>query len=236
MTSLVTGRPAQRAVRVAGVGYLLSTIIPLLSTFLIYDKLLVPEDAAATAQNVLSHPLLFRVGLASDLLGSANVLVLALALFALLEPVDRRLALFGLLLRLGDVVLMSVSVLAGLTALLLLSGAGASTAFTVPQVQALAATLLHLRSETSVLFFFVGSGAAIPCYLFWKSGYLPRAWAAFGIGSFLILLAYAFVDLLFPAFAGLAAVQGVCFTPSCVFELGTGAWLLLKGLRTPAVA
>lgn len=235
MTSPATSPSRVTAVRVAGVGYLLSPIIPLLSTFLVYFKLIVPGDDAATANNLVAHELLFRVGLASDLVMAANVLMLSLALYVLLEAVSRRLALFALLLRLGDTLLVGVAVLSGLLALLLLSS-GASAALDAGQRQALAGLLLHVRSENAVMFLFVGSGAAISCFLFFESRLIPRALAAFGIVSFVLLPVYSFVSILAPGYAARPSIQGSCYAPSCLFEVVVGGWLLIKGAATPAAS
>jgi hypothetical protein len=52
-------------------------------------------DAAATAHNILAHERQFRVGLAGELIMLNFDVVLALALYALLKPVNEILALLG---------------------------------------------------------------------------------------------------------------------------------------------
>lgn len=220
----------------AGVGYLLSPILPLLSTFLVYFKLIVPDDPAATAHNILSNQLLFRVGIVSDLLMAANVLILYMALYVLLRTVNERLALFALILRLGDTMLVCVAALGSLLGLELLSGGAAAKAFEANQLQALAALLFQVRSVNALLFLFVGTGAALSCYLFLESKLIPRGLAVFGIVSFVLLPVFSFVSILAPTAAAMPAVQGIFYTPSVLFEFTVGLWLLIKGAARPTAS
>src|SRR5438309_4271371 len=70
-------------------------------------------------------------------------------------------------------------------------------------------------------------------YLWFKSRYIPRALAAWGIFSSLLV---AIVTLAITVFPGLAAVViPVYFVPIFIFEVGLGLWLLAKGIRSPIV-
>ena len=53
--------------------------------------LVVRDDAAATIHNIAAHELLFRFGMASDLIAGLGCLLSALALYELLKGVDRKL-------------------------------------------------------------------------------------------------------------------------------------------------
>jgi hypothetical protein len=74
---------------------------------------------------------------------------------------------------------------------------------------------------------FLCLGTLVFCYLLFRSRYVPRALAAYGIVSFAILLVGALVRLLAPGYAEAALLS---YAPGILFELGIGAWLLLQGV------
>jgi hypothetical protein len=207
------------AVVVAGVGYLLSVTIPVLSAYFIFSKLVVPGDVVATAGNVQANELLFRIGIVSDLFMYVTNLVLSVALYALLKTTNETVATGALLTRLGDVVLGGVAATCSVMGLLLLNGEAPSTELAAEQQRAIAGLLFEVRSLVSIAFLFVGLGATLFCYLLFKSRAVPRALAAFGIVSYSLILACAFVSIVSPDFASL----------SCLFEVAMGLWLLIKG-------
>lgn len=85
--------------RVAGCLYLLlgfSVIRPLY----IARALIVRNDAITTANNIAAHELLFRFGIAADLLTGISCILVALALYWVLKGVNQNLAV--LMVILGD--------------------------------------------------------------------------------------------------------------------------------------
>ena len=67
-------------------------------------------------------------------------------------------------------------------------------------------------------------------YLWFKSGYIPRALSAFGLisSAWCVLCALAF--LVFPNF-NYTVNDWLFDTPMGLFEMATGFWILFKGLR-----
>ena len=67
-------------------------------------------------------------------------------------------------------------------------------------------------------------------YLWFKSSYIPRALAGFGVVSSAWCVLCAFVFLIFPNFN--KTVNDYWFdSPMGLFELALSFWLLFKGLR-----
>src|ERR1700751_5334226 len=98
--ALPTIEPAQQtAARVAGFAYLITFATVVYVNFGIHDRLIV-ENNAETARNVLAHERLFRIGIAGDLIYCAGVVVLLTALYVILKPVNRGLALLAAFWRL----------------------------------------------------------------------------------------------------------------------------------------
>src|SRR5262245_58234994 len=89
----------RRAARIAGVTGLLAVVIVVFGNYVLLSPLIVPRDAAETARNIIAHQTQVRLALVCFLLYSANVVVLLAALYVILKPVNRILALVGALFR-----------------------------------------------------------------------------------------------------------------------------------------
>jgi len=76
--------------RFAGLLYVLISIVGFFGIGYVPGKIIVQGDAAATANNIAAHETLFRLGIASELVGQAGFIFVALALYHLLKGVNRR--------------------------------------------------------------------------------------------------------------------------------------------------
>ena len=151
-TTLRTLEPAQQtAAKVAGFAYLITFATVVYVNFGIHDRLLV-ENNAETARNILAHEQLFRIGIVGDLIYCAGVVVLLTALYIILKPVSRGLALLAAFWRLVWVLMWLVMTLNLFDALRLLSGADYSQALGAERVQALASLYLGTRFD----YYYVG--------------------------------------------------------------------------------
>jgi hypothetical protein len=92
------------------------------SQVFVLGRILVPGDAAATANNILASEGLFRVGIAVDVITFVSDVVRAWAFYELLKSVDKSLALLGAFLRIADGTILAVTTFNGLITLRLLSG------------------------------------------------------------------------------------------------------------------
>src|SRR6516165_7170122 len=83
--------------RVAGFLYLLlgfSVFRPIYIT----GALIVRDDAATTVRNIAAHESLFRFGIVTDVLAGISCIIVALALYRVLQRVDRSLAVLMVIL------------------------------------------------------------------------------------------------------------------------------------------
>src|SRR5713226_4269802 len=80
MTTSTIDELQRKAARVAGFFYLLTFAIVVAVNFGINERLMVAGDPAQTARNILAHERLFRIGIASNLVYEAGLLVLLSAL------------------------------------------------------------------------------------------------------------------------------------------------------------
>ena len=130
--------------RMAGVSYLLGALTSVLGQMVVLDMLVVSGGATATAANVLSHELLFRLGFVSSLMTVPLHIVWAVLFYGLFKPVNRivpRLAVFVMLVA---CTMWALSSLLYLAPLLILQGKTSLSAFAPEQLQALAFVFLRL--------------------------------------------------------------------------------------------
>src|SRR5712692_7409090 len=214
----------RKAARVVGLAYLLA-IPPALF-----------GEAAASAQNLTAHERLFRLGTASNLAAFALDVVLITALYVVLKPVNRNLALLAAFWGLIETAIFVVTLLNDLEVLRLLSGADYLRVFEPDRLQALArASMSAHGAGYGVGLVFAGLRSTLFCYLWFKSRYIPRALAGWGMFASFLMGACAFSFIIFPELAKVIPV-GIYGGPIFFFELTMGSWLLLRGLRPSGAA
>src|SRR6266478_3598996 len=186
------------AAKVAGWSGLLTFAIVVFGNFVLLNPLTVPGNAAATAQNIVAHETQFRLTVVCFLTYSLGVVVLLSALYVILKPLNPGLALVGALSRLVFALLWLLSTLNMLSALRLLSNANYLQVFGPDRLQALAK--LHLGANFDDYYVglpFFGLAATICAYLWFKSNYIPRGLALFGVISSAWCVICVFVFLSF---------------------------------------
>src|SRR5262249_2291966 len=85
--------PTDKAARIAGGVYLSMVITAPFSLIYVPNKLIVRDDATATAADILGHETLFRLSICGGLAGHVIFICLAIALYRLLSNVNRTWAL-----------------------------------------------------------------------------------------------------------------------------------------------
>ena len=222
---------AQRnAAKVSGFALLFSMVIVVFANYGLLNPLLVRGNAAETARNIMAHETQFRVTVVCFLAYSASVVVLLAAIYVILRPVNRGLALVGALFRLVFALLWLLSTLNLLGALRLLGNAAYLQVFEPDRLQTLARVYIAATFDDYYVGLpFFGLAATVCAWLWLKSNYIPRWLALFGVISSAFCVFCAFVYLIFPGFA--KPVNPYWFdSPMALFELVVGLWLLFKGL------
>jgi hypothetical protein len=186
--------------------------------------------------NIMAHEMQARMALICFLLYSANVVVLLAALYVILRPVDRTLALIGALFRLVFAVLWLLATLNLLSSLRMLRTAPYLQVFQPDHLQALARLQIAANFDDYYVGLpFFGLAATICAYLWLRSGYIPKTLAVFGVISSAWCVVCAFIFLVFPNFN--KVVNDYWFdSPMALFELVVSLWLLFKGLQSPRIA
>ena len=228
--------PSQRtAARIVGLAYLLALPLGIFAELGVLGRL-VANDAAETARNIVAHERLFRLGIASNVGVFALDVILIAALYVTLKPVHRSLALLALLWRMIETTTLVGTTLNDFTVLRLLSGAGYLHALEPDRLQALARLSLSAHGAGyQVGLVFSGLGGAVFCWLWFRSGYIPRVLAAWGVFASALMGACAFTFIAFPEVEKVVTFVYYA-TPIIIFELATGLWLTIRGIRLPRAA
>lgn len=214
--------------RIAGATYLVTMLLGIFSVSGVESGLIVPGNAVMSAHNIRANEVLFRIGLASEVVLYALVVLLAVSLYIVLRTVDRNLALLALSWRLGEAIIgAGATVVSGLVPLLLITGdVGGGSA----RWQELAGVLLGVRGAgLDIVLIFIGLGGTVFCYLFFRSRYVPRILAGWGILTYVSMLVISLASLLTPGLP--EAVKMGFYAPGGVFEMLFGLWLLVKGVN-----
>ena len=219
----------KKTARMAGFLYLIYLVIQISSNVLGWSRLIVFGDAATTAKNIMASAWQFRIGFVGDLVAAVLFLVTAWALYVLLKPVNKNLALLFLLLNLGGVAVQCLSDLHLFAALLLSSGADYLRVFQADQLQALAMLFLYLRQNGFMIAqIFFGAWLFPLGYLVFKSGFLPRI-----LGIVLMIHCVFWLMTFLQSFLlpGFGAITYVSWPLGFIAEFGLTLWLLIMGAK-----
>ncbi len=219
----------RRLTKVAGSLYLTIFVVYPLST-MARASLVVPGDAAATADNIRAQETLFRWGMAGEASIVLVEIVLAAVLYALLRPVSRSMSLAASLARVAEAVVMAAGCLVtSVFTLVAVSDSGYLGAFDADQRDGLALFFQEANDHIVLIWgFFFALSLLLTGWLVHRSGFLPRV-----IGILLALagagyLVQSFGTFLAPGMTDVwATVVLVLAIPG---ELVFALWLLAKGV------
>lgn len=153
---------------------------------------------------------LYRFGLCIELLGSVEVVFLAMGLYVALKSVNSDLALLALFFRIIEA-----------------SGAFLMVnAFDAGPHEPVASA-----SGTNIAAIFFSVGSTIFFYLFWKSKYIPRFLSILGL---LASVMVTFVSTGALVWSNCAKTLQAGWLPIALAELLVGLWLLFKGVAKSA--
>jgi hypothetical protein len=231
MTTDKIDNSQRTAAKVAGIAGVLMFAIVVFGNFVLLNPLIVPRNAVDTARNILAHQTQFRAALTCFISYDIGAIVLATALYVILGPINRGLALAGAFFRVVFATLWLIAPLNSLAALRLLGDAPYLKIFEPDRLQALARVqLAGSFDDYYVGLPFFGLAATLCAWLWLKSKYIPRGLSIFGVIGSAWCVFCAFVYLIFPNFNKIVNDWWFDF-PMAVFELIVSVWLLFKGLN-----
>ena len=221
----MTTKEIKKTARIAGILYLIEFPLGIFGILYVPSILIVPGDAATTANNIMASESLFRLSIVSGLILQIINTLLVLVLYKLLKSVNKNHALLMVIFFLVGVPIAMLNELNHFAALQLLSGADYLTVFTADQLQALVPLFLDLHEHgINIAGIFWGLWLFPMGYLVFKSGYIPRI-----LGVLLIIGGFGYlIDCVtFFLIPNFAAISLFTFWGEVLLPL----WLLIKGVN-----
>ena len=232
MTMPTVERSPQTCARVAGVLYLAIILLGLFGETIVRGSLVVDGDPAATAARIAASPMLWRAGIAGDLLMQVLDVPHTVILYLLLRPVSESLALLAAFLNMVQTAVLALNKLSLVVPLFLQDNAAYLHAFQPAQREVLAYLAIKAHGfGFAIGLVFFGFTCLILGHLIYRAGYFPKALgvlmqlagASYLVNSFALLLAPALAQTLFPAI----------LVPAFVGEMALCLWLIVKGVDLP---
>lgn len=218
----------KKIARIVGILTLLIVIFAPFSMIYVPTTLVIPDDATATANNIVVSQGLFRAGMVSDSIVFLIEIVLTVLLYVLVKPVNKTLSLAAAFSRLAMTIVQGINLLNHFFVLLLLGGAGYLRVFTLDQIHALVVMFLNAHESVVLIWgLFFSLHLLVFGYLVYQSGYLPKF-----LGILLVIVSFcyliqAFGNMLFPQYKALfTSIGSLAF-----LEIAFPLWLLIKGVN-----
>ena len=224
-TERITETSPRLKARISGVFYLLTIVTGVFAQMFVSGRLVVDGDAAATANNILTHRILFQMGFAVYLIEMACNIAITALFYDLLKPAGRSVSLLAAFLGFAGCVIKTFSRLFFITPLFVLGGAPYLSVFSADQLQALALLFLKVNDRgAAIALVFFGFYALLTGYLIIRSTFLPRILGVLGIFGGLGWLSFLYPPLGYRLFPYIAAF-GLLGAASLVL------WLLVFGVN-----
>ncbi|HYU24509.1 MAG TPA: DUF4386 domain-containing protein [Thermoanaerobaculia bacterium] len=218
--------------RQAGVLYLLFAIVAVVDEFL-FPRFTVAGDAAATARNIMAGELTYRIRLLAGFVTLLLSIAVVVSLYNLFKEVDRKQSLWMLVLMLTGVAVSLANMILRFAPLIFLNDTGSLSAFSKPQLEALALTALRLNgSGVTLVTIFWGLWLFPFGALVIKSRYFPRV---LGILLFIAGAGYVVSSVTAIALPAYRHAVTQVMMPLYFGELPIIFWLAIKGAKAPEV-
>lgn len=213
-----------RLARIGGAMYLATIASALFGEAYVRGSLLDGSSASQSAANLIASNFLYRLGLATDLLTFVGVAVLVWALFLLLREIDEHLAVLALVFRTIELGVHFSAIAFGMVGMSLLGGGEYTAGLTQPQLHSMVGMVLRGQmAGLGIGFIPLGLGSAVFALLLFRSRYVPKTLAAWGVFASILLAGYSFGVVLSPDTSDYFFVG---MLPMFIYEVSLGFWLL----------
>ncbi|HET7479504.1 MAG TPA: DUF4386 domain-containing protein [Rubrobacteraceae bacterium] len=213
------------AAAVAGLGLLVMAVLAFAS-FAVFGNLVATGDAAKTARNIVDHELLFRATICGFLIVAVLDVVVAWALYVLLRPAGRSIALLAAWFRVVYAALFAAALSNLFVAARLPTDADSLESFGAGRLNAQVLMYVNAFDDGyhAALAIF-GLHLLVLGYLVFKSGYIPRV-----LGILVMIASFGY---LIDGFGGSlsAGYNANLIQFTFIGEVLLMVWLLWKGVR-----
>jgi hypothetical protein len=210
--------------RILAALYLFVIIAGIIAQAVIADGLVVGNDAARTAANIVANKSLYRLAFTIFMLEMVAQVMVSVLFYDLLKPVNRSVARLSAIMGLTASGIKTLARVFYYAPLILLGGASYLSAFQPAQLEALSLAFIKINNQTAAIaIIFFGFEVSLRGWLLYNSGFLPRWLGVLTAISGIGWLAYLWPPLGSQAFVALAlfAIAGV---------IATSGWLFIRGV------
>lgn len=222
---------SKKDARRAGILYL-AFIITTVIGGVIRNIMLDLGDAAKTADHLKNNEWLLRICMVDELVSAVLFLLTAWALYVLLKPVQKNLALLFLLLNTAGVAVQCVSLLSLSVPMLISGGADFPKTFLPDQLDALSLLFLNLHKNGFMIAqIFYGTWLFPLGFLVYKSGFLPKWLGILLMADCVGVLIWFFQFFLLPGY-DIITYPGLAVSFAAEFSLSL--WLIIMRVKDQA--
>jgi hypothetical protein len=187
--------------RIAGFLYLIIIVGGVFAQIFVRDRLVVSGDPAATANNIASHELLYRLGFSAEVFYLLCSVPLKVLLYQLFKVVNRSVALVMVLFAALGAAIQGVILLAHYAPLVFLGKGAWLSAYSTVQLQAAAYMSLRIFDYGYMIALaFFGCFCLLIGYQVLRSTFFPRFVGALLVIEGVLYLANSFGHFVAPAF------------------------------------
>ncbi|WP_421787691.1 DUF4386 domain-containing protein [Hyphobacterium sp.] len=222
-----TDKSVGRMARLAGLSYVIYSAAGVYITFGAVPSLRALSEAGAASHSL---EFMFRTGLLAEAVLYTFVVVSAAAMYAVLRTVSRGTALVAAFCRLIEGAMGATFIVFKYAAFAAAVNPDLTAGFSDEQSASLVMLLRDTYSSALyVLLIPMAVGGILFFALFFRSRYIPRWLAAWGVITYSVIGTLAAAVLLFP---DLAQHVMYFFLPGALFEWVAALWLLFAGINT----
>jgi hypothetical protein len=213
--------------RIGGALYLVVIVTAFFAELFVRSSLIVSNDPALTAHNLLASERLYRFAGMADLVNVSCDIGVAIILYDLLKPVQQIIALAAAAFRIAFDVGLAAATAFHFAPLYLLKGPTHTAAFPPNQVQDLAYSMLQVHNLGYNLFLiFFAVHLLLIGYLIIRSTFLPSVLGAFLVLTAACYVANTFLHLVYPE----VPTSFFLLLPGLISEFSIAGWLLIRGV------
>jgi hypothetical protein len=217
--------PDRAAARMAGFCYLLTFVVVVTTNFGIYDQLRVPGDIAKTTQNIIQHPVLFRMGVVMDVIYCLGFVAMTVMLYEALKSTNHKLALLATF---WQFIYAAIWIVVTIHVFEVFKLMDKSTTEDLPLLESSVRSFLSSRGDRYYGGLpFYALGASLFSYLMLKSGLVPRPLAMASLISCIWCVACAILHFAVPHFSQYVNLW-LYDIAMALTQIVISGWLLVK--------
>jgi hypothetical protein len=221
--SIVETSPTTRG-RILAALYLFVILCGIIAQALIANPLIVADDAAQTAANILAHQSLYRLAYTIFMVEMIAQIAVSALFYDLLKPVNRSVARLSTIIGITGAGIKTLARLLYYAPLILLSGAPYLSAVEPKLLATTSLALIRINNQgVAIAFIFFGFETLLRGWLVYRSRFLPRF-----LGVMSMIGGTAWLTYLWPPLGSQAFTAVALF--AIVSVIATSGWLLIRGV------